>query len=92
MHATVAGRGPLDLYQEVRRVRDPQASRTMVVVLKIANSPGMDAVESCTDSVRLMDDRHLPSGERQWTCRVWVKEILKALHRTGYIRLPADVG
>ncbi|KAK0704499.1 hypothetical protein B0H67DRAFT_591538 [Lasiosphaeris hirsuta] len=91
VHATDTNRAPLDLYKDVRRVSDPRRSGSLVVVLKISHSPGIDAIEFCADAVRLMDRRHLPSGESQWTCRVWVKEVLATLRRKGYIRFPADL-
>lgn len=39
-----------------------------------------------------MDTRYLPRGERQWTCRVWVKQLLKLLHDNRYIQLPWSLG
>ncbi|KAH9897350.1 hypothetical protein F4778DRAFT_782938 [Xylariomycetidae sp. FL2044] len=91
IHATDANRGPLDLYQEIREVSNPRRSISLVVCLKIADSPGIDALEYCASQVRLMDPRFIPRGERQWTCRVWVKEILLVLHNNGYLRLPAGL-
>ncbi|KAL7627722.1 hypothetical protein AAE478_001917 [Parahypoxylon ruwenzoriense] len=91
LHATDTGREALDLYQEVRRVSDPRKSGTLVVVLKIANSPGLDALNRCASSIRLMDPRYLPQGESRWTCRVWIKEVLNSLHRNRYIHLPSGV-
>ncbi|KAK3375655.1 hypothetical protein B0T24DRAFT_525298 [Lasiosphaeria ovina] len=92
-HATDVDRAPLDLYTQVRPVSNPLASGTLVVVLKIARSPGRDALEFCAniDNVGLMDPRRLPPGEIQWTCRVWVKEVLKVLQKKGYIQFSADV-
>ncbi len=92
VHATDAGRAALDLYEDVRPVSNPLRSGTMVVVLRIAHSPGMDAIEFCAKTVCLMDRRYLPSGESQWTCRVWVKEVLGALQKLGYFQLPSDLG
>jgi len=63
----------------------------MVVVLKIAQSLSIEALDQCARSVRLMDPKYLPRGERQWTCRVWVKEVLGVLHQNKYISLPADL-
>ncbi|KAK4446310.1 hypothetical protein QBC34DRAFT_383463 [Podospora aff. communis PSN243] len=91
LHGTDANRAPLDLYKEVRAVSNPRRSGTLVVILKIAHTPGMDALEFCANSVHLMDPRYLPPGERQWTCRVWVKEVLRLLNKSGYIKLPADL-
>ncbi|KAI2627300.1 hypothetical protein GGS26DRAFT_561307 [Hypomontagnella submonticulosa] len=91
LHASDTDRAALDLYQEVRRVRNPLNSRTMVVVLKIADSPGLEALKSCASSVHLMDPNYLPQGESRWTCRVWVKELMTSLHRNRYIELPSGV-
>ncbi|KAK4466048.1 hypothetical protein QBC42DRAFT_259892 [Cladorrhinum samala] len=91
VHATDAGRRALDLYQEVRPVSNPLKSGSMVVVLKIAQSLSIEALDQCARSVRLMDPKYLPRGERQWTCRVWVKEVLGVLHQNKYISLPADL-
>lgn len=55
----------------------------MVVCLKIANFPGAEALDYCSSSVGLMDPRYLPRSERQWTCRVWVKEVLRVLDKGG---------
>jgi hypothetical protein len=64
----------------------------MVVCLKISNSPGIQILEHYASSIRLMDTRYLPRGERQWTCRVWVKQLLKLLHDNHYIQLPWSIG
>ncbi|CAJ2507752.1 Uu.00g089380.m01.CDS01 [Anthostomella pinea] len=90
-HATDLGRAPLDLYQESHDVKLPERSRTMVVFLAIASSPGVQQLESLASSIRLMDKRYLPKGESQWTCRVWVKDFLVALHRNHLIRLPESI-
>jgi hypothetical protein len=34
----------------------------------------------------------MPVGERQWTCRVYVKEALNALHNDRILSLPASIG
>ncbi|KAK3332700.1 hypothetical protein B0T19DRAFT_482908 [Cercophora scortea] len=91
MHATDLNRGPLDLYLEERKVSDPKKSRTMVVCMKIADLADRSAFEACASSVRLMDRRYLPRGEPQWTCRVWVKEVLLTLDRSRYIALPLTI-
>jgi hypothetical protein len=64
----------------------------MLVCLKIADSPGLDALKSAISAVRLMDKRYLPRGEPQWTCRVWVKEVLHVLVKRNHIGLPKSVG
>ncbi|KAI0840597.1 hypothetical protein F5Y06DRAFT_263136 [Hypoxylon sp. FL0890] len=91
LHATDANRKPLDLYSEVRRVSDPLRSGSMVVILKITDSPGLNALKKCASSIRLMDPAYLPRGESRWTCRVWVKEVLNSLHKNGYIELPSGI-
>ncbi|KAI0843960.1 hypothetical protein F5Y00DRAFT_249814 [Daldinia vernicosa] len=91
MHATDTNRAALDLYLEERRVSNPLRSGTMVVVLKIADAPSLDTLRKCASSIHLMDPRYLPRGEDRWTCRVWVKEMLKSLHKHRCISLPADV-
>lgn len=82
----------MDLRLEERQNAEPARSSTMVVVLKIADSPGIDILRQCAASVHLMDPRYLPQGENEWTCRVWVKEVLNSLHKYRYIELPMDVG
>ncbi|KAI1460435.1 hypothetical protein F4805DRAFT_454857 [Annulohypoxylon moriforme] len=67
LHATDYGREALDLYQEVRKVSNPLRSISMVVVLKVANSPGIDALRACAASIHLMDPAYLPRGEPRWT-------------------------
>ncbi|KAK3386431.1 hypothetical protein B0H63DRAFT_520533 [Podospora didyma] len=87
----VTRKAALDLYYEKRKVSNPFASKTMIVLLKIADSPGFAAIDYCSQLVSLMDPRYLPKGERQWTCRVWVKEVLASLHENSYIQLPIDL-
>ncbi|KAH6621479.1 hypothetical protein B0J18DRAFT_432604 [Chaetomium sp. MPI-SDFR-AT-0129] len=91
LHATDAGRQPLDLYLEVRPVRDPRRSQTLVVALKIADSPGIDVLDKAAATVRLMEPRSLPPSERRWTCRVWVKEVLTVLAKNRQIRLMSNL-
>lgn len=64
----------------------------MVACLKIADSPGAQVVDAAADAVGLMDRRYLPSSEPQWTCRVFVKQVLQRLHNKRHIELPMDVG
>ena len=64
----------------------------MVVCLMIAKSPKAEYLDHYASRIPLMNCSHLPAGEPKWTCRVWVKETLKALHEKGQIVLPADVG
>lgn len=82
----------MDLYQEIRSVSNPLLSRSMVVILRIANSPGMQVLRQCASSIGLMDPRFLPREERRWTCRVWVKQFLLALHNRRYVELPSSIG
>lgn len=63
----------------------------MVVCLKIDNSPGMQALDQVTAAIALMDNRRLPPGEIQWTCRAWVKEVLVVLHQRRLIRLVVSI-
>ncbi|KAH7194488.1 hypothetical protein DER44DRAFT_889579 [Fusarium oxysporum] len=90
-HATDAGRQALDLYYEARKVRDPSKSKTMVVCLKIVEAPTVEYLNHYASQIPLMDPSYLPAGESQWTCRVWVKETLKRLHKNSQIVLPAHV-
>ncbi|KAI0007109.1 hypothetical protein F4779DRAFT_593363 [Xylariaceae sp. FL0662B] len=90
-HATDIGRAPLDLYYETKKVSDPAKSKTMIVCLKIADAPVHSAIDSIAERVPLMNRSKLPSDERQWTCRVWVKETLGYLHRAKILRLPASL-
>ncbi|KAK4237070.1 hypothetical protein C8A03DRAFT_35001 [Achaetomium macrosporum] len=78
----------MDLRIELREVEDPRRAPTMVVCLKIANSPGLTALHSAASAVRLMDNGQLPHGEPQWTSRVWVKEVLYILAKRGCIQMP----
>lgn len=91
-HATDAGRRPMDLYYEHRPTRDPTKSATMVVSLKIAHAPPVHVLKHYAAAVRLMDLRYLPRDEVRWSCRVWVKELLKVLSRDGHISLPLTPG
>ncbi|TFY52226.1 hypothetical protein EVJ58_g10133 [Rhodofomes roseus] len=92
-HATDTQREALDLRLEVHPVKNPQASKTMVVALKIADSPGPNILQhfTSTNVVHLMHPGSLPVGEDFWTCRVWVKEVLQKLNKSGHIRLPTDI-
>ncbi|KAI1160385.1 hypothetical protein F5B18DRAFT_507709 [Nemania serpens] len=63
----------------------------MVVVLKIGSSISFRALDAYASSVHLMDPRYLPRGEIQWTCRVWVKEVLNLLHNAQLISLPCNL-
>ncbi|KAK3682891.1 hypothetical protein B0T22DRAFT_484909 [Podospora appendiculata] len=91
MHATDLNRAALDLYQEGRGVTDPKKSKSMVVCTKVADLADRRAFEACASSFRLMDHRYLPREEPQWTCRVWVKEVLLTLDRCRYIALPLTI-
>jgi hypothetical protein len=91
LHATDEGRQPLDLYYAPRSVSNPMKSKTMVACLKIASSPDPKALDAVAKSIHLMDRRYLPANEPQWTCRVWVKELLSKLHDKRYIVLPMGV-
>ncbi|KAI1745672.1 hypothetical protein F4680DRAFT_443143 [Xylaria scruposa] len=91
VHATDTGRRALDLYKEVRSVNNPLRSKSMVVVLKIGSSVSLRALDAYASSVHLMDPRYLPRGEVQWTCRVWVKEVLYLLHKAQLISLPCSL-
>lgn len=64
----------------------------MVVCLKIAQAPNLKHLNHYASQIPLMNSSHLPAGESQWTCRVWVKETLKQLHENAQIVLPAHVG
>ncbi|KAL7278132.1 hypothetical protein PYCCODRAFT_1469456 [Trametes coccinea BRFM310] len=93
-HATDFNRHPMDLYREIRDLNDdPRASRSMLVIMKISSSPGEVAMElfSSYQWVPLMDQKRIPWGEERWTCRVWVKEVLKVLQAQNQIRLPSDI-
>ncbi|KAH6717568.1 hypothetical protein BKA61DRAFT_571658 [Leptodontidium sp. MPI-SDFR-AT-0119] len=79
-HATDAGRDALDLYYEQRKVSNPLRSRSMVACLKIGEASSSTAIH------------RLSAGERVWTCRVYVKEALTALHNDRFLSLPASVG
>ncbi|KGQ08668.1 hypothetical protein BBAD15_g5998 [Beauveria bassiana D1-5] len=48
-------------------------------------------MKSIAAQVPLMDPRHIPRGEVQWTCRVWVKEVLRGLQRHQVIELPGTI-
>ncbi|KAL2176139.1 uncharacterized protein P884DRAFT_245810 [Thermothelomyces heterothallicus CBS 202.75] len=91
IHATNANRSPPDLYSEFRSVSDPRKSRSMLVFLKIAKSPGLDALRYAASAVRLTDKRALPPGEPRWTCRVWVKEVLRVMEENQFIKLPMSI-
>lgn len=90
-HATDTGRQALDLFYEARKVSNPTESRSMVACLKIADAPRVEALHHFASQVPLMNPRHLPKREPQWTCRVWVKETLKVLQENRQIELPTDV-
>jgi len=62
------------------------------VCLKIGNAPSSSAIDRCVSKVPLMIRSGLPGNERQWTCRVYVKEALIALHNDRLLELPASVG
>ncbi|KAK3306158.1 uncharacterized protein B0T15DRAFT_219257 [Chaetomium strumarium] len=78
----------MDLRMELREIENPTKAPRMVVCLKIATSPGLTALHSAASAVRLMENEHLPDGEHQWNSRVWVKEVLSALAKRGYIQMP----
>lgn len=92
VHATDANRRALDLRKETRKVSKPLSSKTMVACLKIADSPGIQVLDAAADSVGLMDPRSLPRDEPEWTCRVFVKQVIKRLRNDGRIDLPVSRG
>ncbi|KAI0161247.1 hypothetical protein GGR57DRAFT_454085 [Xylariaceae sp. FL1272] len=91
VHATDMHRKALDLYKEFREVKNPLLSKTMVMILKIGSSISPDVLKSHASSVHLMDPKYLPSGEPQWTCRVWVKEVLRMLQIAKVLILPCSI-
>ncbi|KAM3435323.1 hypothetical protein MY4824_004904 [Beauveria thailandica] len=90
-HATDLGRRALDLYMEIRTVSDPMRSKTMTACLVLCRAPSIDNIKSIAAQVPLMDPRHIPRGEVQWTCRVWVKELLRGMQRHQVIELPGTI-
>ena len=64
----------------------------MVACLKIGEASSSTAIHRCVSTVPLMSRSRMPAGERQWTCRVYVKEALNALHNDRILSLPASVG
>ncbi|KAM0740278.1 hypothetical protein ACQRIT_005462 [Beauveria bassiana] len=90
-HATDRGRRALDLYVEFRTVSDPMRSKTMTACLVLCRAPSIDTIKSIAAQIPLMDPRHIPRGEVQWTCRVWVKELLSGLQRHQVIKLPGTI-
>lgn len=66
-------------------------SEALIVCLKIADVPSSTAIDRCVSRVPLMSRSAIPAGERQWTCRVYVKEALIALHNDRLLNLPASV-
>ncbi|KAM3456657.1 hypothetical protein MY3296_001612 [Beauveria thailandica] len=87
-HATDRGRRALDLYIDFRTVSDPMRSKTMTACLLLCRAPSINTIKSIAAQVPLMDPRHIPRGEVQWTCRVWVKEVLRGLQRHRVVDLP----
>ncbi|KAI0899540.1 hypothetical protein F4806DRAFT_492533 [Annulohypoxylon nitens] len=84
-HATGAVTDPLNLYKEVHNVSNPLNSKSMVVFLKVAESPGLDALKTCADSIHLMDPAHLPQGEILWTSQVYIMEVIRALCEKNFV-------
>jgi hypothetical protein len=64
----------------------------MVACLRIGNSPGIKVLKACADAIPLMNASSLPRNEPQWTCRVWVKNMLFNLGQYKYLKLPSDLG
>ncbi|KAI1345431.1 hypothetical protein F5Y01DRAFT_320766 [Xylaria sp. FL0043] len=91
VHATDTGRSALDLYKEIRAVKNPLRSKSLITVFKIGGNISLQSLDACASSVPLMDPRYLPRGEVQWTCRVWVKEALRALQEAGLLSLPCSL-
>ncbi|KAM3510129.1 hypothetical protein MY10362_000168 [Beauveria mimosiformis] len=90
-HATDQGRRALDLYMEIRPVSDPMKSKTLTACLILCRAPSVSTIKSIAAQVPLMDPRHIPHGEVQWTCRVWVNEVLRGLERQRMIKLPGTI-
>jgi hypothetical protein len=88
-------RAGLDLYFQKREVSNPRKSSTMVVCLKVPTTSNagalMRALDSAESRVPLMCPPY-PDGEGRWTCRVWVKEVLRMLQADGLVLQTMDVG
>ncbi|KFA56256.1 hypothetical protein S40293_10345 [Stachybotrys chartarum IBT 40293] len=63
----------------------------MVVCLGVTASPSMDILVSCAQSIPLMNPKLIPHGERKWTSRVFLKELLNLIHVQGHVKLPDSV-
>lgn len=69
-------------------------SKSVVVALYIGQVSEAKLEWASQDAVtHLMDRRYLPTGEPQWTCRVWVKTVLaRAAQGNQSMILPASLG
>ena len=67
----------------------------MVVCLKVPATSNagalMRALDSAESRVPLMRPPY-PDREDRWTCRVWVKEVLRMLQADGHVLRTMDVG
>ncbi|KAL2020646.1 hypothetical protein VTK56DRAFT_8136 [Thermocarpiscus australiensis] len=96
-HATNRGAGTGRLlnrfFYDNRSVQNPTSSSTMVVLLKICDLSST-AVQYMEDYIQreepLGKRMRPPAGESDWTCRVWVKQVLNQLRSIGLISFPSD--
>ncbi|KAH8752981.1 hypothetical protein F5883DRAFT_651138 [Diaporthe sp. PMI_573] len=77
-HATDEGRNALDLVRESYPTDSGMLQSRMVVAALYIGQVSEARLEwASQDAVTyLMERRHLPRGEPQWTCRIWVKTVL----------------
>ena len=94
-HATDEGRNALDLVRESYPTDSGMLQSRMVVVALYIGQVSEARLEwASQDAItHLMERRHLPRGEPQWTCRVWVKTVLAKVAQDNQSKtLTKDLG
>lgn len=63
----------------------------LIAMIKVSDIRSLDLVEHAINSVPANGSPSGRNGEA-FTCRTWVKDALVALHDSGAIVLPTDIG
>lgn len=60
--------------------------------LKVAYVPDSRGLIKAISAIPIMDEGALPTGEKRWTSRLWVREVLGKLQKERLISLPVGIG
>lgn len=74
-----------------KRSAHPESSLTLICLVKISDVASQRQAKSVIASVPADGEPSARTTEA-FTCRIWVKDVLVALHNGGIIQLTLDIG